>query len=117
MSGFWEKIGSKVEQHESVLVKVGIGGLLGLFSVVAYFFLIDNERNELLFLLAALSILTVFYCSGLGMVKYTFIDQQRGNKKLNVFMYYYASIFMLAWFVILTIMFVVVVSKIVSTLL
>ncbi len=112
MEVFWNKVSIKVEKHEKKLVRLGFIALACLLGFLSYFFFIDHEKNELLFLLAFLSAVVLFFCLGLGLVKYTFLESPAKKYGFGPFMTFYASAFLSFWFILSFIFLVLVLRRI-----
>ncbi|MGO8991242.1 MAG: hypothetical protein ACLQGU_14305 [bacterium] len=116
MEVFWNKVSIKVEKYEKILVGLGLIAGTSLFAFLSYFFFINHEKNELLFLFAILSGLVLFFCCGLGLVKYTFLKSPAKKRGLSPFMTWYASAFLSFWFIFLFIFLIVTLKQILSAL-
>ena len=116
MEVFWNKVSIKVEKYEKILVCLGLIGLACLFAFLSYFFFINHENNELLFLLAILSALVLFFCLGLGLVKYAFGESAAKKHGFGHFMIWYASAFLSFWFILLFIFLILVLKQILRSL-
>jgi hypothetical protein len=107
----WYRLSFTIERYEKHLVAFGILCLLSIGVMLLFMFLEIMQPTFLVIVPALL----LFYCCGLGMVKKYFkTDIEKSGKTIGLYlteasvprkvMMYYASFFLVAWFIVITIM-------------
>jgi hypothetical protein len=97
MVKFWTKVSAKVDKSEKMLVNIGLVSLIYIGSVATYYLFVNNNKNEILVLTTALSVIVLFTISGFGLLKYTYFGKCPKIEEATEFQKAYASVFFTLW--------------------